>query len=164
MDNEMIIPPFTDSRWYLSSTCTLISKSDYSCSFSTTIAESGLTLPIPNNWWGKTIYISFEMSSNACLRIQETENWTVILELDSTNNSGSITLPTINTYANGSLAIIAPTETYTTVTINFLEVTSSDFVNKLNIGDDKINDIRLGDKAISKIYLGDNLVYENKFM
>ena len=164
MNGEMIIPPFTDGRWYLSSTCTLISKSDYSCSFSTTIAESGLSLKIPNNWWGKTIYISFEMSSNACLRIQETENWKTILELDSTQNSGSVKLPKINTYANGALSITSPTETYTTVTITFLEITSDDFVNKIKIGEEKANDIRIGDKSVSKMYLGDTLIYENKFM
>ena len=164
MNEEMIIPPFTDGRWYLSSTCTLISKSDYSCSFSTTIAESGLSLKIPNNWWGKTIHISFEMSDNACLRIQETENWNIILELDSSQNSGSIKLPEIDTYANGSLSITSPTETYTTITINFLEVSSSDFVNKMKIEDKKVVDMNIDNKTVSRLYLGDELIYESKFI
>lgn len=164
MNKDLIIPPFTDERWYLSNTCTLISKNDYSCSFSTTIAESGLSLQIPNSWWGKTIYFSFLMSDNACLRIQETENWEIIIELDSSHGSGNITLPEINTYSNGALSITSPTETNTTITINFLEVSSSDFINKIRIGDEKINNIHLGDKSVSKIYLGDELIYENKFM
>lgn len=47
---------------------------------------------------------------------------------------------------------------------DYLEVTSSDFVNKMKIGDKKVVDMNIGNKTVSKLYLGDELIYESKFI
>lgn len=161
-NNELIIsPPFTDSNWNLPDTCSIISKDEYSCVFNTTIIESGLSFKIPNSWHGKTVTISFEMSDNACIRIQNTDTWEMICELSEGNSPFTLVIPNSEMYPNMALAIVSPTITNTTISINSFKITTADLTKYINFAGIDIANFYIGDVEVKKIYLKDTLIYEN---
>jgi hypothetical protein len=160
-DHVIISPSFLDDSWFLPSTCTLISKDQYSCSFSTTIAESGIVLSIPDSWRNRSIILSFNLSSNACIRIQDPTTWETLCEITPADSPFTILLPDVSVYASLNLAIIAPTETYTTISIDSFNITTSDITRSMHLGDNKVQYLYIGDFDIDRIYLGDALVYES---
>lgn len=161
-NNETIIsPPFTDSNWYLSDTCSLISRGEYSCSFTTTIVESGISFKIPTSWYGKTITISFNISNNACVRIQNSDTWQNICELSSDNSPFTLVVPDAENHSNMVLAIISPTVANTTISINSFKITTDELVRNMIIPGLNIASLFIGDVEIKKIYLKDTLIYEN---
>lgn len=159
-NNELIIsPPFTDSNWKLPDTCSIISKDTYSCVFDTTIVESGITFKIPNSWYGKTVTISFEISDNACIRIQNADTWEMICELSEGNSPFTLTLP--ENIVNMALAIVSPTVANTTISINSFKITTNDLTKYINFAGIDIANFYIGDVEVKKIYLKDTLIYEN---
>ena len=159
-NNELIIsPPFTDSNWNLPDTCSIISKDTYSCVFNTTIIESGISFKIPNSWYGKTVTISFEISDNACIRIQNADTWEMICELSEGNSPFTLVIP--ENVANMSLAIVSPTVANTTISINSFKITTNDLTKYINFAGIDIANFYFGDVEIKKIYLNDTLIYEN---
>lgn len=160
-DQVIISPSFLDDSWFLPSTCTLISKDQYSCSFSTTIAESGIILSIPDSWRNRSIILSFNLSSNACIRIQNITTWETLCEITTADTPFTLRLPDVSEHANLSLAIVAPTQTYTTISIDSFNITTSDITRSMYLGDNKVQDLHVGNVEIDRIYLGDILVYES---
>ena len=161
-NNELIIsPPFTDSNWNLPNTCSIISKDEYSCAFNTTIIESGLSFKIPNSWHGKTVTISFEMSYNACIRIQNTDTWEMICELSEGNSPFTLVIPNSEMHPNMALAIVSPTVANTTISINSFKITTTDLTKYINFAGIDIANFYIGDVEVKKIYLKDKLIYEN---
>ena len=159
-NNELIIsPPFTDSNWNLPYTCSIISKDTYSCVFNTTIIESGISFKIPNSWYGKTVTISFEISDNACIRIQNADTWEMICELSEGNSPFTLVIP--ENAANMSLAIVSPTVANTTISINSFKITTNDLTKYINFAGIDISNFYIGDVEVKKIYLKDTLIYEN---
>ena len=159
-NNELIIsPPFTDSNWNLPDTCSIISKDTYSCVFNTTIIESGISFKIPNSWYGKTVTISFEISDNACIRIQNADTWEMICELSEGNSPFTLVIP--ENVANMALAIVSPTIANTTISINSFKITTNDLTKYINFAGIDIANFYIGDVEIKKIYLKDTLIYEN---
>lgn len=161
-NNELIIsPPFTDSNWNLPDTCSIISKDEYSCVFNTTIIESGLSFKIPNSWHGKTVTISFEMSYNACIRIQNADTWEMICELSEGNSPFTLVIPNSEMHPNMALAIVSPTVANTTISINSFKITTTDLTKYINFAGIDIANFYIGDVEVKKIYLKDTLIYEN---
>lgn len=161
-NNELIIsPPFTDSNWNLPDTCSIISKDEYSCVFNTTIIESGLSFKIPNSWHGKTVTISFEMSYNACIRIQNDDTWEMICELSEGNSPFTLVIPNSEMHPNMALAIVSPTVANTTISINSFKITTTDLTKYINFAGIDIANFYIGDVEVKKIYLKDTLIYEN---
>ncbi len=161
-NNELIIsPPFTDSNWNLSDTCSIISKDDYSCVFNTSIIESGMSFKIPNSWHGKTVTISFEMSDNACIRIQNTDTREIICELSEGNSPFTLVIPNSEMQPNMVLAIVSPTVANTIISINSFKITTTDLTKHINFAGMDIANFYIGDIEIKKIYLKDTLIYEN---
>lgn len=159
-NNELIIsPPFTDSNWNLPYTCSIISKDTYSCVFNTTIIESGISFKIPNSWYGKTVTISFEISDNACIRIQNVDTWEMICELSEGNSPFTLVIP--ENIVNMALAIVSPTVANTTISINSFKITTNDLTKYINFAGIDIANFYIGDVEIKKIYLKDTLIYEN---
>lgn len=162
VNNEIIIsPPFTDSSWSLPYTCSFVSKDKYSCVFNTTIEESGLSFKIPNSWHGKTITISFEISDNACIRIQYTDTWEMLCELSTGNSPFTLVIPDSGTRDNISLAIVSPKTTNTTITVSSFEITTNDLTNYMYFTDIDVSNFFIGNVEVKKIYLKDKLIYEN---
>ena len=162
VNNQIIISPsFLDESWYLPPTCTLISRDRYSCSFSTTIAESGIVFSIPNFWRNKNIILSFDLSSNACIRIQDTDTWGILCDITSVHSPFAMLLPDISEHANLSLAIVAPTDAYTTIDINSFKITTADISRHMYLGNNIVQNLYIGDVEVRKVYLGDVLVYES---
>ena len=159
-NNELIIsPPFTDSNWYLSNTCQLISKDENSFSFKTTIVESGLSFKIPTSWHGRTVTVTFNISSTACIRIQNADNWDTICELSSGNSPFTLTIPqNIN---NMALAIVSPNVANTTITISSLKISTRDLTKYMTFAGMDISRFYIGNIEVKKIFLKDKLIYEN---
>ena len=65
-------PPFTDEGWYLDADCANTVLETYSYGFTTTVNTGwiGYYIPVPEDWYGKTVSISIEsITENASLVI-----------------------------------------------------------------------------------------------
>ena len=154
--NSELFPPFTNGQWYLDSTCTEISKEDYSYSFECTGPWTAVSISIPDYWYGKSIEISCEnISENAGLYIQETDNWVEIGKLTFSSKSAILHVPNKGEYTDIIIALQAPT---TPGIVSITNVTAS-LYNFEDDGDDNTGDV------IEGFYNGKiNLQYENRLI
>lgn len=107
-----IFPPFNQADgWYLDNTCTLLDISAYSCSFNAVSTWSGISISLPEEWYGRSIQLKCEdISTNACLYIQETDAWSEIGVLSPDNKLIEFDVPEQGTYTNIVLVLQAHTE------------------------------------------------------
>lgn len=107
---ENIFPPFNVvDTWYLDSTCSLNSMSEYSCSFNTTMTWTGIAIDMPESWYGRKILLKCEgLSENACFYIQEADTWSEIGILTPTSTTIELELPARDVYSVIRLVLQAP--------------------------------------------------------
>ena len=107
---ENIFPPFNIAgTWYLDSTCSLNSMSEYSCSFNATMTWAGIAIDMPESWYGRKILLKCEgLSDSACFYIQEADTWSELGVLTPDTTSIELELPARETYSVIRLVLQAP--------------------------------------------------------
>ena len=100
--NANVFPPFNaPNSWYLDLSCTLLDMQAYDCSFNAPTTWCGMSISIPNSWYGNTIELKCEsISDNAGLYIQEADTWVELGILNSTNKTIQIEFPKKGTYSD----------------------------------------------------------------
>ena len=128
--NENIFPPFNGlDSWFLDGTCTLLDISAYGCSFNAVSTWSGISISLPDSWYGRSIQIKCDsISSNASLYIQETDTWSEIGVLSPDNTLIEVNIPEKGTYTNIVLVLQAPAEPGT-ISISGVEAVYTDVVS-----------------------------------
>ena len=109
-DPNNIFPPFNlPNTWFLDTSCNLIDMSAYGCSFETASTWTGMSISIPETWYGRKVLIKFNsISDNAGLYIQEADTWSELGLLNSTTTSVEIEFPVLGTYSDIKIALQAP--------------------------------------------------------
>lgn len=102
-----IFPPFNiTNTWYLDLTCNLEEMSAYDCKFTAPATWTGISISIPESWWGRKIEIKCDaIGENSGFYIQEADTWSELGILNSTNTSVEIEFPPIGTYSDIKLAL-----------------------------------------------------------
>ncbi len=110
VDNENIFPPFNiPNTWYLDLTCNLEDVSAYDCLFTTPATWVGMSISIPESWWGRKIEIKCDaIGENSGFYIQEADTWSELGLINSTNTSVEIEFPPLGTYSDIKLALQNP--------------------------------------------------------
>lgn len=110
VDTENIFPPFNiPNTWYLDLTCNLEDVSAYDCLFTTPATWVGMSISIPESWWGRKIEIKCDaIGENSGFYIQETDTWSELGLINSTNTSVEIEFPPFGTYSDIKLALQNP--------------------------------------------------------
>lgn len=88
-----VIPPC--STWEGTSTCTLLSSSEYSIAFTTTKSWDGYSFTVPDEWKGKSITMGCESIGPEFVGwyVQDTTTWDDIAVITSRNNPVTFTIP-----------------------------------------------------------------------
>lgn len=112
-DPNNIFPPFNlPNTWFLDTSCNLLDMDAYNCSFETATTWTGISISIPESWYGRKVAIKFDsISENAGLYIQEADTWTELGLLNSTTTSLEIEFPPLGTYSDIKIALQAPSIT-----------------------------------------------------
>lgn len=109
-ENENIFPPFNiPNTWYLDLTCDLTEIDAYDCIFNTPATWTGISISIPESWWGRKVEIKCDtIGENSGFYIQEADTWSELGILNSTTTSVEIEFPPIGTYSDIKLALQNP--------------------------------------------------------
>lgn len=109
-ENENIFPPFNiPNTWYLDLTCDLTEMNAYDCVFNTPATWTGISISIPESWWGRKVEIKCDsIGENSGFYIQEADTWSELGILNSTTTSIEIDFPPIGTYSDIKLALQNP--------------------------------------------------------
>lgn len=109
-DPNNIFPPFNLlDTWFLDDSCSLLDMSAYGCSFEAVSTWTGMSISVPESWYGRTVEIKFDsISENAGLYIQEADTWSELGLLNSTTTSVEIVFPPRETYSDIKIALQAP--------------------------------------------------------
>lgn len=126
--NENIFPPFNGSdAWYLDATCNLTDLGAYNCEFKAASTWSGISINVPDSWYGRKIQLKCEtISENACLYIQETDTWSEIGVLSPENRMIEIEMPEQGTYTNIVLVLQAHSDYSIPISITGVEAFYTD--------------------------------------
>ena len=93
-----ILPAFNGGEWYIPSSCTLISSSDYDMTINTTKTWDGAILELSSDLAGKTVTIGCSsISSNCGFYLQNSDTWDDIAVLKGTTLEATVTIP-VGTY------------------------------------------------------------------
>ena len=79
-------PPFTDTNWFLDGDCTTTLTEAYSYGFNTTTTSGwiGYYIPVPTEWYGKTVTLKIDsITTNASLVIQTVDTYEEIFALNA---------------------------------------------------------------------------------
>ena len=111
-ENENIFPPFNlPDTWYLDLTCNLEEVSAYACIFTTPATWTGISISIPESWYGRKIEIKCDtIGENSGFYIQEADTWSELGIINSANTSVEIEFPPIGTYSDIKLALQNPAD------------------------------------------------------
>ena len=109
-NKENIFPPFNiPNTWYLDLSCTLEEMSAYSCIFDTQATWTGISISIPEAWWGRKVEIKCDaIGENSGLYIQEADTWSELGIINSTSPSAEIEFPPVGTYSDIKIALQNP--------------------------------------------------------
>ena len=122
--NANVFPPFNvPNTWLLEPSCTLLDMQSYDCSFQTPATWCGISISVPDSWYGNTVELKCEsISDNAGLYIQEADTWVELGILNSTSTTIQIEFPSKGTYSDIKIALQAPLTTGT-ISISGVEAT-----------------------------------------
>ena len=79
-------PPFTDANWFLDADCTTTLTEAYSYGFNTATTSGwiGYYIPVPTEWYGKTVTLKIDsITTNASLVIQTVDTYEEIFALNA---------------------------------------------------------------------------------
>lgn len=107
IENENIFPPFNiPDTWYLDLSCNLEEMSAYDCVFTAPATWTGISISIPESWWGRKIEMKCDtIGENSGFYIQEADTWSELGLLTNTNTSVEIEFPPLGTYSDIKLAL-----------------------------------------------------------
>ena len=114
-EEENIFPPFNiPDTWYLDLSCNLTEMSAYDCAFETHATWTGISISIPESWWGRKIEIRCDsINENSGFYIQEADTWSELGILNSETTSVEIEFPPLGTYSDIKLCLQNPSNTGT---------------------------------------------------
>ena len=109
-ENKNIFPPFNiPNTWYLDLTCDLKEMNAYDCVFDTQATWTGISISIPESWWGRKIEIKCDsVGENSGFYIQEADTWSELGILSSDATSVEIEFPPLGTYSDIKLSLQTP--------------------------------------------------------